>query len=150
MSESVRFEPDYGPDDDRRCFECGAPVGDDYESTTKYSGPITQIFSSCFNCGAPDIIPIGICPGCRGLVFEFDTKFACFNETIGTCNFSISKLELEDIGMWITGRFEFEKLLNSPVECELFDRDVKHKKFLRAELAYSEQKKWIVAVTEIA
>lgn len=150
MSEMETFGlPDYGPEDDMRCFECGAPVDSDYNSIVKYSGPVTQIFSSCFNCGAPDITPIGACPSCRGYVFEFEDKYACFNETIGCCNFSICKSELEEIGIWVSVRNQMANLLVSPKTCVFYDEHDNYEKTLQAELSCSEHKKWFVNIVDV-
>ena len=114
MAEKRPGCPDWGYDGKERCYECHAPVNDRLMSCTKYEGPIAEAFEPCYVCGAPLFDWIGECPDCRGLVFEFRDKFACFNETIGHCDFKLTKEHLEEMDLFPM-RIEVGNLLVGPV-----------------------------------
>ena len=59
-----------------------------------------------------DPSPIGKCPSCRGLVYEFDDKFACVNAITGKCKFDYPKWFAEGLS-----RTDFGNMLRGPVKC---------------------------------
>lgn len=138
------------PDPAEGCYNCGAPVDDHMNSRTKYSGPVTQIFAQCEICGGPDITPIGECPRCGGMVFEFEDRFACFNEALGLCDFSLSKEYLIEIDFDGWERVEIANMLcGHPSTCRVCDASGTVIRRYAQELLYSESCGWHIKYTDL-
>ena len=147
MAEQLLGCPDWGPDGEERCYECDTPVDEKLHSCVKYEGPIAEAFAECFVCGAPRLDSVGESPKCRGLVFEFPDKYACFNELSGNCDFSLDKDHLDEMEI-IPERITVGNLLISPENVVTYNHD-RYECTHRREIAFTETQGWHIKITEV-